>query len=152
ILIRRLFIVQANIGILENNLAETNVSDRLCKAWHEEIAELQIEKDDIRKKLSPYINAYLGTVFPASDAAMGEKIAQEIAASDPTLVHIFDMFTRTAQLAQSFTPQELADRAERLQKISYFKHISLANLENLSRAITVEEFPEETPLFDKGDK
>lgn len=150
-LIRRLLVKQANIGILQNNLSSANVSARLRRAWEQEIEELQGEVAQIRKQLGIYVSAYLQTIFPTDDEALWNTINEEVATNDPTLVHTFDMFMRVSQMAETFTPEQLVAMAERLQKISFFKYISLADLENLSRAISVVRFKPGQMLFDKGD-
>jgi RsiW-degrading membrane proteinase PrsW (M82 family)/CRP-like cAMP-binding protein len=150
--IRKLLVTQANIGILQNNLASTNVSARLRKAWEEEIAQLQEEVTTIRKELGMYVSAYMQSMFPTDDQALWNTINEEIASSDPTLVHTFDMFMRVSRMSEAFTPEQLEAMAERLHKISIFKYVSLADLENLSRAIEVVPFPGGQMLFDKGDE
>jgi CRP-like cAMP-binding protein len=62
------------------------------------------------------------------------------------------MFMRVSELAESFSPAELEKRAQQLSKIDIFENVTLANLENLSRAIKVEEFPAEHILFREGDE
>jgi RsiW-degrading membrane proteinase PrsW (M82 family) len=151
-LVRRLLVKQANIGILQNNLASTNVSDRLREAWEREIDELQEEVTETRKQLGMYVSAYLQSMFPADDLGLWNTINEEVAATDPTLVHTFDMFMRVSQMAENFTADQLEAMAERLHKISIFKYISLADLENLSRAISVVTFENGSMLFDKGDE
>lgn len=152
VLIRRLLITQANIGILQNNLSSSTVSDRLRAAWEAEIAEHRAESEEIRHQLGRTVMSYLHSLFPARDNAMWEYLQEQIASHDPTMVHTFDMFMRVAELAEKFTPAQLEEMAERLSRIDIFRNISLADLENLSRAIEVENYADGAMLFDKGDK
>lgn len=149
-LIRRQLAIQANIGILRNNLNSPS-SERLRKAWQAEIDELRAEFEDIRKKLGRAVHLYMQSVFPGTDEAMQELLNEELGQFDPSLVHTFDMFMRVSELAEDFSPEQLAEMAERLNKIDIFKNVSLANLENLSRAIRVETFAADHHLFDEGD-
>ncbi len=149
--IRRLLAIQANIGILQNNL-NSDVSDRLRKAWEEEIAEYRQEIEQLRKKLDAPVRLYVQSVFPSDDAAMQEALQQEFAQSDPSLVHTFDMFMRVAELSRTFSSQQLEEMAQRLSRIEIFSNVSLANLENLSRGITVQNFDGGHVLFNEGDE
>lgn len=151
-LIRQLLITQANIGILRNNLAGSAVSERLRKAWEEEIAERQMEFQRIRKELDRSVMEYMQRLFPTNDEAMWSWLQEEFGKSDPTMVHTFDMFMRSAGLATAFTPEQLAEMAERLNRIEIFRNVSLADLENLGRAIKEMEFADGTMLFDQGDE
>ena len=150
-LIRRLLVIQANIGILQNNLS-VPASERLHKAWKEEIAEYRREIESIRRELGPSVSLFLQNVFPHDDSAMQDALNSEIARFDPTLVHTFDMFMRVSELAETFSPEQLQTMAERLNRIEIFRNVSLANLENLSRAITVQSFEDGAVLFDEGDE
>lgn len=49
--IRRLLEIQANIGILQNNLNSGRANQRLRKAWQKEIEELQAEVKRLRQEL-----------------------------------------------------------------------------------------------------
>jgi CRP-like cAMP-binding protein len=149
--IRRLLALQANVGILKNNLSNP-VSERLRKAWEDEIDELRAEIDKLRGELGGTVNLFLQSVFPSDDLALQDALTEEMGQYDPTLVHTFDMFMRVSELAETFTPEQLAAMAERLSTIGIFKNVSLANLENLSRAIVVQTFEEGQLLFDKGDQ
>jgi RsiW-degrading membrane proteinase PrsW (M82 family)/CRP-like cAMP-binding protein len=151
-LIRRLLITQANIGILQNNLSSSAASERLRAAWQQEIAERQTESQEIRHQLGRAVLSYLHSLFPAHDNAMWEYLQDQFVSHDPTMVHTFDMFMRVAELAEKFTPAQLEAMAERLSRIDILKNISLADLENLSRAIEVEYYADGTMLFDKGDE
>lgn len=150
-LIRRLLISEANIGILRNNLTSCNVSARLREAWEADIALLQAESQTLRRQMGRSVFAYLSSLFPTEDSATWSYLQEQFAQHDPTMVHTFDMFMRFAELARRFTPQQLADMAERLSRIDIFRNISLADLENLSRAIEVEHYEDGALLFDKGD-
>ena len=150
-LVRRLLAIQANIGILQNNLSAP-VSDRLRRAWEDEIAAYRREIEQIRKELGASVRLFLQSVFPSDDQVMQEALNEEMARFDPTLVHTFDMFMRVSELAETFTPEQLSVLAERLKRIEIFRNVSLANLENLSRAITVQTFADKYVLFDQGDE
>ena len=149
--LRRLLMIQANIGILQHNLS-LPVSARLHKAWQEEMDEYQAEMNELRDALKPMARLYLQTVFPIQDAAMQEALNDELGQLDPTMVDTFHTFMRSAELAEDFTPEQLVDRAARLQSIGIFSNVSLANLENLSRSIIVQTFPDGTRLFEEGDE
>lgn len=151
LLMRRLLITQANIGILRNNLNGTNVSPRLRKAWEDEIAERQAEFQQIRKELGRTVMSFMQSLFPTEDDSLWNLLQQEMGASDPTMVHTFDMFMRTAGLSSTFTAEQLEDIAERLHKIDIFREVSLADLENLARAVEIRTYPDNAMLFDQGD-
>lgn len=148
-LIRRLLVVQANIGILQNNL-KSQVSDRLKRAWQEEIADYQRENDEIRTQLGVYVTSFMRRVFPAEDQTLWDTVNAELADYDPTLVHTFDMFMRVSELAETFTVEQLSAMAERLSHMEIFRNVSLTNLENLCRAIVVETYPDGTVIFNQG--
>ncbi|RPI96572.1 MAG: PrsW family intramembrane metalloprotease, partial [Chloroflexi bacterium] len=150
-LVRRLLVIQANIGILRNNLTGP-ASDRLRTAWEEEIAQYRIEFEQIRKKLGAAVNLFVDSVFPPGDQAMQAAFNDELARFDPTLLHTFDMFMRVSELASPFTPEQLSERAERLSRIEIFRHVSLPHLENLSRAITIQDYDDGSVLFNEGDE
>ncbi len=149
-LIRRLLVVQANIGILQNNL-KSQVSERLKRAWQEEIAVYQRENDEIRSKLGVYVTSFMRRVFPAEDQVLWDTVNAEFADYDPTLVHTFDMFMRVSELAETFTVEQLSAMAERLSHMEIFRNVSLTNLENLCRAIVVENYDDGVGIFDQGD-
>lgn len=149
--VRRMLVIQANIGILRNNL-KGPASERLRTAWEDEIAQYRAEIDRIRKKLGAPVNLFVQSVFPTGDTALQEAFNEELAQFDPTLVHTFDMFMRVSELAETFTPEQLVQMAERLHKIEIFRNVSLAHLENLSRAITIQDFEEGHVLFHEGDQ
>ena len=151
-LIRKMLVTQANIGILQNNLDSGNVSPRLRKAWEEEIAERRAEFLQIRKELDRSVMGYMQRMFPTDDQELWEWLQEEMAHYDPTMVHTFDMFMKASGLAQSFTPEQLEAMAESLSRIGIFKNVSLADLENLGRAIKVQEYKNGEMLFDQGDE
>jgi CRP-like cAMP-binding protein len=150
-LIRRLLITEANIGILQNNLASCEVSLRLREAWGAEVTQRQAESRELRREMGRSVLAYLSSLFPAHDRALWEYLEAEFARQDPTMVHTFDLFMRMTGLAYKFTPEQLQARAERLSRIDIFRHVSLADLENLSRAVEAAEYADGAMLFDKGD-
>jgi RsiW-degrading membrane proteinase PrsW (M82 family)/CRP-like cAMP-binding protein len=150
-LIRRLLVTQANIGILENNLTSCKVSPRLREAWEGEITLRQTESQELRRQMGRSVLAYLSSLFPAHDSATWAYLQDQFARHDPTMVHTFDMFMRMTELAQDFTPEQMVERAERLSRIDIFRQVSLADLENLSRAIEVANYEAGAMLFDKGD-
>lgn len=151
-LIRRLLVTQANIGILQNNLNSGNVSERLRRAWEDEIAQKREEFQQHRKALGRSVMGYMQALFPSEDTTMQDWLSEEMALYDPTMVHTFDMFMKTSGLAQSFTPQQLEAMADSLNKIEIFRNVSLADLENLGRAIKVTPFNDGDMLFDQGDE
>ncbi len=151
-LIRRLLITEANIGILENNLTLCLVSARLRDAWEAEIALRQSESHAIRQQMERSVLAYLSNLFPTRDKAMWDYLQEQLAVYDPTMVHTFDLFMRVSELAHRFTPPQLEAMAERLSRIDIFRNVSMADLENLSRAIEVEHYQDGDILFDQGDE
>jgi RsiW-degrading membrane proteinase PrsW (M82 family)/CRP-like cAMP-binding protein len=150
-LIRHLLVTQANIGILQNNL-NGPASDRLRAAWETESADYRREIERIRKELGPSVTIFMKNVFPSADEAIENALQEEMGRFDPTLVHTFDMFMRVSELSETFKPEQLAEMAERLNKIEIFRNVSLANLENLSRAISVQSFEDGYALFNEGDE
>jgi CRP-like cAMP-binding protein len=151
-LIRRLLVTEANIGILRNNLNACNVSARLRKAWEAEIAERQAESQRLRQQMGTSVFAYMSSLFPSHDETTWAYLQEQFARHDPTMVHTFDMFMRMTELAKRFTPTQLEAMAQRLSRIDIFRQISLADLENLSRAVEFAEFTDGEMLFDKGDE
>jgi RsiW-degrading membrane proteinase PrsW (M82 family)/CRP-like cAMP-binding protein len=151
-LIRRMMILQANIGILRNNLNAGSVSPRLRQAWEAEIAEKQAEIQHIRKELGRAVMGYMQTLFPTEDEAMWRWMQDEMGSTDPTMVHTFDMFMRQSGLSANMTPEQLEALADRLHQIEIFKNVSLADLENLGRAVETVTFEPGEMLFDQGDE
>src|SRR5262249_41182060 len=70
--------------------------------------------------------------------------------SDPTVIHTFDIFMTASRLADSISPQQLEATAELLKKVEFFKEVSLADLENLSRAIAPRTSSHGDVLFKEG--
>ncbi len=150
-LIRRLLSIQANIGILRNNL-QGPASERLRHAWEDEIEAYQEEMEKVRRQLGRSVLLFVQRIFPANDQSLQNVLNDELSRFDPTFVHRFDMFMRISGLAETFTPEQLSAMAERLSQIDIFRGVSLANLENLSRAIKIQEFEDGEMLFDAGDE
>lgn len=148
--IRRLLVLQANIGILQNNLSAP-VSDRLRKAWTAEIAEKRAEMDKIRNDLGVYVMSFVRGVFPAEDESMSDALRKEYTKFDPTQVHSFDMFINAGKLTGALDPARLAETADLLSQVEIFKGVPVAELENLSRAITTQSFGDGQVLFNQGD-
>lgn len=151
-LIRRLLVLQANLGVLQHNLSSDAISPRLRAAWQREVGALHVEIAAIRAELSGPVQSFLRRTFPAQDAALHEAFNAEAARFDPTLVHTFDTFMRISELAGVFSPADLASLATRLSKIEIFKGVPLDDLETLSRAITAEAYPDGHVLFEQGDR
>jgi RsiW-degrading membrane proteinase PrsW (M82 family)/CRP-like cAMP-binding protein len=148
--IRRLLVIQANMGILQNNL-RSPVSERLRKAWEDESATLRAETDRIRHDLGLYVMSFLRGVFPPEESA-NSPFNRALSRSDPTVIHTFDIFMTASKLAGSIAPEELEATAELLKKVEFFKEVSLADLENLSRAIVPRTYSHGDLLFKEGDE
>jgi CRP-like cAMP-binding protein len=152
--IRRLFALQANIGILRNNLSNP-CSDRLRSAWETEIVAARREMDDIRKKqLGVNVMLYLRNVFPSEDAQgdYARTFVERVADNDPTHVHRFDLFIVGSERAGTIPPDELERIAVTLQQAEFFRDLALGDLENLSRAAVSREFAAGATLFRQGDQ
>ncbi|MHB8626920.1 MAG: PrsW family glutamic-type intramembrane protease [Aggregatilineales bacterium] len=149
VLIRKLLITQANIGILQNNLSHP-VSERLRQAWQNEIKEKRAEINKARSELGVYVMSFLRGVFPDDDEATRNTFQREFAITDPTQIHTFDMFVSTSRMVQTISPEHLSRIADLLKQIELFKDVSLADLENLSRAITTRKFRDGELIFDEG--
>ncbi len=147
--IRRLLITQANIGILQGNL-NNPVSERLRKAWQEEIDTKRAEIKRLQKELGANVMLFLRSVFPDDEKATQDTFRKELAVTDPTQIHTFDMFITASRISKTFSPQELSDIADLLSQIDLFKGVSLPDLENLSRAITLRKFNDGELVFDEG--
>jgi RsiW-degrading membrane proteinase PrsW (M82 family)/CRP-like cAMP-binding protein len=147
--IRRLLVTQANIGILSNNL-RAPASDRMKRAWQEEIDEFRVESDKLRNAIGVYAMHFLRGIFPEDDQKTWEAINESAAAHDPDHVHSFDVFMMASQLAESHTVLELEEMGSRLKKIEFFHHVDLADLENLSRAISERRFTTNHVIFRQG--
>src|SRR5258708_3701818 len=128
---RRLLVIQANIGILNGNLRNPT-SQHLRSAWEKEIAELRSEQKTLQRDLGISPMTFLRSVFPPDEAAADSPLTREIQKSDPTIVHTFDMFMNLSAKAGTLSPEALEKTGLRLQEIDFFKDVSLADLENLS--------------------
>lgn len=148
--IRRLLVLQANIGILQNNLS-AKVSDRLRKAWEAEIAGKRAEMDVIRHALGLYVMSFVRGVFPDEDVSIAEALKKEYTQFDPTQVHTFDMFVNAGKLSGALDPDKVAATADLLSQVEIFREVPIAELENLSRAITVGSYNAGQSLFNQGD-
>jgi RsiW-degrading membrane proteinase PrsW (M82 family)/CRP-like cAMP-binding protein len=149
--IRRLLVIQANMGILQNNL-NSPVSERLRKAWTDEIAGLRAETNQIRNDLGVYVMSFLRGVFPPDQDAATSPFSKALTQSDPTVIHTFDIFMTASKLSDSISPEQLEATADLLKKVEFFKDVSLADLENLSRAIVSRTFADGQSLFIEGDE
>lgn len=148
--IRRLLVTQANIGILSNNL-QSPASDRMKKAWQNEIDELRAESDQLRQQIGVYVMGFLRGIFPDDDAHTWEAIRHQAADYDPGHVHKFDVFILASQATQTVTAEKLEELGARLKKIEIFANVDLADLENLSRAIVERPYDDRDRLFKQGD-
>lgn len=151
--IRRMLALQANVGILRNNLSSP-CSDRLRKAWEQEIAESRKEMDVLRrKKIGLNAMVYLRNVFPDEEAQTDAALAfrEKVAESDPTHVHKFDLFIVGSERAHTLSPEQLEKIAYTLHMSQFFKELDLTDLENLSRACVPREFNDGELLFSEGD-
>lgn len=149
--IRKLLVTQANIGILSNNLAGPT-SERLRTAWTEELTTLRGQMSDLHKQLGSYILTFLRVVFPEKEATWAESFTKQMQTSDPTLVNSYDVFMRAAERAETTDPAQLEATARLLQKAEIFHDVSLADLENLSRAVTIAHFAAGVEIFNEGDE
>ena len=149
-LIRRLLVLQANMGILRNNL-KSPVGDRLRKAWETEVEELHTEMNEIRNELGAYIMTLLRSLLPDDDTANWTEFGNVVAEYDPNHVHSFDLFMVASELTHTISPEEIERISGRLKKISIFKNVELTDLDNLSRSVTLRDFTHGEMLFDKGD-
>jgi RsiW-degrading membrane proteinase PrsW (M82 family)/CRP-like cAMP-binding protein len=147
--IRRLLVLQANVGILQNNLSG-QVSERLRTAWEEEVAEKRAEMDDIRNSLGVYIMSFVRGVFPPDDDPVTDTLNKEYTKFDPTQVHSFDMFINAGQQSGTLNLDKMVATADLLSQVEIFKDVPVAELENLSRAIVSRTYNDGQHLFDQG--
>jgi CRP-like cAMP-binding protein/RsiW-degrading membrane proteinase PrsW (M82 family) len=147
--IRRLFVVQANIGILKNNLASP-VGERLRQAWQAEIDSMTAEMDDIRRALGSYAMSFLRSLLPADGEAAWGDLTSRIADYDPHHVHTFDLYLH--KLAPTKSAEQIENISNRLKKIGIFQHVDLGDLDNLSRSIAFSEYVSGQMLFDKNQE
>jgi CRP-like cAMP-binding protein/RsiW-degrading membrane proteinase PrsW (M82 family) len=151
VLIRQLLVKQANIGILKNNLSSPS-SPRLQTAWREEITQLRGEVDHIRDALGVYVMMLLRSLLPAEDDHDWEAIQNKVVQSDPLHCHQFDLFITASKMAHTLSAQQLEQASQLLQSIRMFDGITLSDLENLSRAITLRQLKAGEVLFKRDDE
>ncbi|MFQ3536322.1 MAG: PrsW family glutamic-type intramembrane protease [Aggregatilineales bacterium] len=147
---RRLMVVQANIGILKSNL-NTPASQRLLSAWRNEIDELTAEMSALKRRIGTFAMVFFRGVFLDARQALYENIGRLLAESEHTEVHQFDTLMLAAERAQTFQPAELERLAKMLCRAPIFQDVSLADLENLSRSVRELSFGDGQLLFDQGD-
>lgn len=150
-LIRELLIKQANLGILRNNLI-TQTSDHLHKVWENEAADLQRQINRIRSDLGVYVMLLLRSFLPEDATLQWETLNRKVTQFDPLHVHSFDLFMTASEKAETLTPAQLEATSRSLQRIKIFADVPLAELENLSRAITPRSFKKGEVLFERGDE
>ncbi len=148
--IRRLLVLQANVGILQNNLTSSQVSERLKKAWETEVAEKRAEMDKIRNDLGVYIMSFVRNVFPPEGDPVTETLNREYSKFDPTQVHSFDLFINAGRQSGVLDVDKLVATADLLSQVEIFKNVSVAELENLSRAIVTRTYDHMEILFEQG--
>lgn len=149
--VRQLLVIQANIGILSNNL-RAPASQRMKEAWQKEIADLRSESDKVRKKLGLYAMSLLRNVFPVNDVEMWEVLSGQIADYDPSHVYKFDLFINMSQVVHTFTAEQLEIWGERLKKMEIFSLVDIVELDSLSRAIVERSFSDGEIIFRQGDE
>lgn len=148
--IRQLLVLQANIGILQNNLAAP-ASDRMKEAWRNEVAELRTKSDKLRNEIGLYVMSFLRGIFPTDDTDMWNAISATAAEYDPGHVHKFDVFMTVSASTGASDVARLERLGRQLQAIDIFQHVDLADLENLSRAIIERRYKHMALLFMQGD-
>ncbi len=149
--IRRLLAIQANIGILNGNL-KTTASERLKKAWEDEIGKLRQEASQIQRQLGLHVMTFFRNVFPEKDAGWREEFGAALCASDPTQIHQFDLFMKVSAAANTVDVQTLERRAALLQRAEIFRGVALHDLEHLSRAVSERTYRHNDILFNEGDE
>ena len=152
-LIRRLLLIEANIGILNTNL-ESPTSERLRQAWQVEVNELHKEIDTIRRKLGAYTMTLVRTLLPAEgrNHPVWADFTGKIASYAPTHVHSFDLFMVVSRITESISPEQLERTSTHLKKIAIFKNVDIADLDNLSRAVVMRHYSHGEMLFDRDDE
>ena len=148
--IREMLVIQANIGILSNNL-NSPASDRLKAAWQKDIDGLRAQMDTIRKELGTYIMTLLRNLLEDETADWNE-FSTIMAQNDPTHVHQFDLFMSASRLAGTIPHEQLQQIVDRIKDTSFFKNVDEIDLENLSRAITIRNFTHGQMIFNQGDE
>jgi CRP-like cAMP-binding protein/RsiW-degrading membrane proteinase PrsW (M82 family) len=149
-LIRQLLVVQANIGILKNNL-QSPVNDRLKKAWEKDIDNLKLEMNILRGKIGTYSMTLLRSLIPDDDSSDRIDFNKAVAEYDPNHVHSFDMFMVASKASGTLSAEQIERLSTKLKNIAFFENVDLADLDNLSRAIEVKSFSHGEKLFSKGD-
>jgi CRP-like cAMP-binding protein len=149
-LIRQLLVIQANIGILKNNLSSP-VNDRLRKAWEQEIEGLRQEMNRIRGELGSYCMTLLRSLIPDDDTSDRIDFDRVVAQHDPMHVHSFDLFMVASELSGTISAEQIEHISNKLKQISIFENVELSDLDNLSRAINVHQYSHGEKLFGKGD-
>ncbi len=144
---RRVLVLQANIGILQNNLSG-QASDRLREAWQKEITEKRAEMDNLRKNIGLQGMIFMRNIFP-KETIEQPSFQDRISSADQS-VHKFDLFMNTSQAVGTLSPEELAATADILKQIQIFADVDLSDLENLSRAIQTRHFEDGELIFDQG--
>jgi len=150
-LIREMLITQANIGILKNNL-KGQVSERLRTAWEQEINELREKFAHIRDELGVYVMMLLRSLLPADEDFQWTELREKITRFDPGRVHTFDLFMLASEMTDTLPPDQLEKTSDMLKRIKIFAEVPLADLENLSRAITPRHYDDEELIFSRGDE
>lgn len=148
--IQDMLVLQANIGILRNNLTGS-ANEHLRKAWQVEVDQMTLKIDEIRLHLGTYVMTLLRSLLPEDDLHWNEFM-EEMAAYDPLHVHSFDLFVVGSELAETISPERLEEIANRLKEINLFHHVEFSELESLSRAIQFKTYQDKELLFDKGDE
>jgi CRP-like cAMP-binding protein/RsiW-degrading membrane proteinase PrsW (M82 family) len=149
VLIRQLFVIQANIGILRNNL-KSPVGNRLKTAWEKDVDRLKLEMDEIRSVLGTYVMTLLRSILDAEDLSW-DSFSENMTKYDPAHVHSFDVFINAARATNSISPEEIEAIANRIKEIAIFQNVDLADLDNLSRAITFRSYTNGQTIFSQGE-
>jgi len=147
---RRMLVIQANSGILKNNLASP-ASDRLREAWQKEFDDLRVEFNRLQRQLGAYRMSYLRSIFPEKDEGWTEAFATELSKAEPNQVHSFDVFMRASEVAGTISSDQLERTAGMLQRADMFRDVTLSDLENLSRAVTSRTFQADELIFSEGE-
>ncbi|HVO41791.1 MAG TPA: PrsW family glutamic-type intramembrane protease, partial [Aggregatilineales bacterium] len=148
--IERLLLMQANIGILENNL-KTDAGPRLRKAWEDEVARLRKESDTLRLEIGFLPMQYIRSVFPTNDPKYANVFNRAIENYDSTAIHTFDLYLAAAQKAETHSAEELARIADSLKTNAFFANVPIADLENLSRSVVRRTFADGQVIFNEGE-
>lgn len=148
---RRMLVIQANSGILKNNLANP-VSERLREAWQKEFDDLRLEFNKLQRELGAYSMSFLRSIFPEKDEDWTQAFATELSKVEPNQVHGFDVFMKASEMAQTMSSEQLEFTAEMLKRAEMFKDVGQADLENLSRAVTMRTFQLNEVIFKEGEE